>query len=125
MHIETSFSLFLSLQVVRMALQVLAILSASKDGLEIDTQLSEASRAAEQTQKKPSSSSGPTSESKSKVASDTKSRSPVVPKSKAPTVEAKSKPQLNKYFRLFLLELLKIFDSNRSLMEKKGSFIIR
>ena len=101
-----------------MALQVLAILSASKDGLEIDTQLSEASPVPEQTQKKPSST---TTESKTK--SDARSKSPQ-PKTKG-TVEAKSKPQLNKYFKLFLLELLKMFGRDRSLLEKKGSFIIR
>ena len=31
----------------------------------------------------------------------------------------------NQYFRPFMVELLKIFDQDKSLFEKKGSFIVR
>lgn len=34
-------------------------------------------------------------------------------------------PQLNKYFHMFMVELLKLFEGNRVLLEDKGSFIIR
>ena len=36
-----------------------------------------------------------------------------------------AQPQLNKYFHMFMVELLKLFDCNRTLLEAKGSFIIR
>ena len=32
---------------------------------------------------------------------------------------------LNKYFRLFLVELLRLFDSDSILLERKGSLIVR
>ena len=32
---------------------------------------------------------------------------------------------LNKYFRTFLVELLRMFETDRSLLDNKGSFVIR
>ena len=32
---------------------------------------------------------------------------------------------LNKYFRSFMVELLRMFDTDRSLLDTKGSFVIR
>ncbi len=100
-----------------MALQVLSILSASKVGLEIDTQI------------EPALNPTPTQPA------DRKSKPPTDPRSRSPVQQAKAKtkvvapteikPQLNKYFRLFLLELLKMFGTDQGLLEKKGSFIIR
>ncbi len=107
-----------------MALQVLSILSTSKVGLEIDAQ----------TEPRPKPTLTPTSatqtaDSKPKASTDTKTRSPVQAKAKEtkskPVAQTESKPQLNKYFRLFLLELLKMFGSDRALLERKGSLLIR
>ncbi len=110
-----------------MALQVLSILSASKVGLDIDAQ----------TEPAPQPTLTPTqptqaADRKPKAPTDSRTRSPVQAKAKT-SAEAKtraatiteSKPQLNKYFRLFLLELLKMFGTDHALLEKKGSFIIR
>ena len=82
-------------QVVRMALQVIATLSTSRAGLELES----------------SSSSSSSSSSKA------------VSKSTTPTPTPH--PHLNKYFRMLLLELLKMFNSSKTLLERKGSFIIR
>ena len=84
-------------KVVRMALQVVAILSSSKASME--------------------------TESNESVSA------PVLWKA-SPTPSAadklvKSKLQLNEYFHKFMVELLKMFDSDRMLLENKGSFIIR
>ena len=45
--------------------------------------------------------------------------------SKTTTPTPTPQPHLNKYFRMSLVELLKMLDSNKVLLEKKGSFIIR
>ena len=39
--------------------------------------------------------------------------------------DASPRTHLNKYFRLFLVELLKLFNSNRTLLDNKGPSIIR
>ena len=36
-----------------------------------------------------------------------------------------NQPQDRKHFKLFLLSLLKLFGANRTLLENKGSFMIR
>ena len=89
-----------------MALQVISILSASKDYPEVDTHHL-APQLTERTHKHTAPSTAMASKGGSGVPS------------------AKPHPQLNKYFRLFLVELLKLFDRDRSLLEKKGSFIVR
>ena len=45
--------------------------------------------------------------------------------SPAQSADITSRTHLNKYFRLFLIELLKIFNSNRALLDTKGSSIVR
>ena len=45
--------------------------------------------------------------------------------SQAQTADVSSRTHLNKYFRLFLVELLKMFNSNRVLLDNKGPSIIR
>lgn len=81
-------------KVVRLALQVISILSSSEVGREVEsTALATAPQA-----KLPSR----------------RSASP-----------APKQAHLNKFFRLFLIELLKLFDADRTLLEKKGGLIIR
>lgn len=114
-------------QVLKMALQVLSILSASKVGLEINAQTEPAPKPALTPTQPPQA-----ADRKTRAPTDARTRSPVQAKAKA-SAEAKTKavtqteikPQLNKYFRLFLLELLKMFGTDQGLLEKKGSFIIR
>eukprot|EP00731_Ephydatia_muelleri_P026917 Em0018g1017a len=45
--------------------------------------------------------------------------------SQAQTADVSSRTHLNKYFRLFLVELLRMFNSNRVLLDNKGPSIIR
>ncbi len=111
-------------QVLKMALQVLSILSTSKVGLEIDAQT--------EPRPKPALTStlATQADGKPKASTDTRTRSPVQAKaketkSKAVVATTESKPQLNKYFRLFLLELLKMFGTDRALLERKGNLLIR
>ena len=40
-------------------------------------------------------------------------------------VTPRAQPKLNEYFRKFVVELLKMFDSDKALLENKGSFLIR
>ena len=82
---------------VRLALQVISILSTSKAGLELESAENEPE------QKQPGKSSG----------------------AGTPGKGATPRAHLNKYFRLFLVELLKMFDKDRTLLDQKGSFIIR
>ena len=93
-----------------MALQVISILSASKDYPEVDTH----HLAPQLTQQRTHKHTSPSTAVASKGGSGVQLKLP-----------AKPHPQLNKYFRLFLVELLKLFDRDRSLLEKKGSFIVR
>lgn len=81
-----------------MALQVISILSVSSDSLGVDSKQQ------------------PTEHAHKHVTSKGTS---------APQSTANTYPPLNKYFRLFLVELLKLFDTDRPLLEKKGSFIVR
>ncbi|XP_064393704.1 protein VAC14 homolog isoform X2 [Halichondria panicea] len=111
-------------KVLKMALQVLSILSTSKVGLEIDAQT--------EPRPKPALTStlATQADGKPKASTDTRTRSPVQAKaketkSKAVVATTESKPQLNKYFRLFLLELLKMFGTDRALLERKGNLLIR
>ena len=90
-----------------MALQVIAILSTSKAGLEL-----EPSPAASTTLPPPTPSSVISKSNRSHI------------KATAPTLTTPH-PYLNRFFRLLLVELLKMFDSDKTLLEKKASFIIR
>ena len=40
-------------------------------------------------------------------------------------VVVKPQPMLNEYFHKFMVEILKMFDSDKALLENKGSFLIR
>ena len=62
-------------------------------------------------------------QSESSSSSSSSSSSKSVSKSTTPTPTPH--PHLNKYFRMLLLELLKMFNSSKTLLERKGSFIIR
>ena len=90
----------LSTQVVRLALQVISILSTSKASLELESAENEPE------QKKPGKAT-----KNSAAATAGKGATP--------------RAYLNKHFRLFLVELLKMFDKDRALLDQKGSFIIR
>ena len=93
-------------KVVRMALQVVATLTSSKGS----TSLVNGEK------KTPS-----TLEVKVKESG----MFPLRGKQQQQPVKLQNQPQLNKYFHMFMVELLKLFDSNRTLLETKGSFIIR
>lgn len=100
-------------QVVRMALQVIAILSTSKAGLELEPS------PAVSTTSLPSSTPPPPTPS-SVISKNNRSHI----KGTAPTLTTPH-PYLNKYFRLLVVELLKMFDSDKTLLDRKASFIIR
>jgi len=110
-----------------MALQVLTTLSTTKDGPDMNGALV-GDRVAKKTTETKSKSGN---DSKPKSTPDPRSRSPGESRAKqlspvkAKSIDPKPKPHLNKYFRLFLIELLKMFGNNRPLLEKKGTFIIR
>ena len=152
-HFVLSLSLFLSLsppslslpsspQVVRMALQVVSILSSSKGALEVDGDII----------KDPSPSSSGAKQSDHKGADSTpvgnkfsSSKSQLSRFSKASSTTTASATKavdgggvgvavggatgevtpLNKYFRTFLVELLRMFATDCSLLDNKGSFVIR
>lgn len=97
-----------------MALQVIAILSTSKAGLELESSLAVSSTT-------PLPSSTPPPPTPSSVISKN-NRSHI--KGTAPTLTTPH-PYLNKYFRLLVVELLKMFDSDKTLLDRKASFIIR
>ena len=122
-----------------MALQVVSILSSSKGALEVDGDII----------KDPSPSSGPTaqkhsdhkgSDSPSMGSKFSSSKSQHSRFGKASTSASATKAvdggggvggatgevtPLNKYFRTFLVELLRMFETDRSLLDNKGSFVIR
>lgn len=91
-------------KVVRMALQVVATLSSSKGSTSPGN-----------------SDPPPKPEGKGKESSATPARGKQLVKHQP----SQSQPPLNKYFHMFIVELLKLFDSNGTLLESKGSFIIR
>lgn len=92
-----------------MALKVVSILSSSEAGKVLD-------------QSKP-----PIPASKHLVTKATKRSDPPPVPAKKPVVGAEpmKTQKLNEYFRKFVVELLKMFDQDRTLLEDKGSFIIR
>ena len=122
-------------QVVRTALQVVSILSTSEGALDADD--------------KDLSSSQPTTDHKGTETSSSGSKASGSTKSQLSRFGSKSsvlsaKPsgggttaageggggegegtRLNKYFRTFLVELLRMFETDRSLLDTKGSFVIR
>lgn len=89
-------------KVVRMALQVVSILSSSEVGMEPEP-------------KAPARTPPP-------VRTSAKWKEPTPPTKQG---VAKPHPRLNEYFRKFMVELLRMFESDQVLLEKKGSFIIR
>lgn len=94
-------------KVVRMALQVVATLSSSKGSSSLVNG---------------EKNSPPLKEIKGKESSVSTAR---WKQQQQQLVKQQNLPQLNKYFHTFMVELLKLFDSNRTLLETKGSFIIR
>ena len=98
-------------QVVRLALQVISTLSTSNASLELESPESH------QDQKGQGKTTTNSSAAKTgKGASGANVKGVAIPTPRA---------HLNKYFRLFLVELLKMFDKDRTLLDQKGSFIIR
>ena len=121
-----------------MALQVVSILSSSKGALEVDGDIikdsSPLGAAQKQSDHKGGTDSPPTG---SKFSSSKSSR---LGKASSTTTTAKAMDgvggvseggatgevtPLNKYFRTFLVELLRMFETDRSLLDSKGSFVIR
>lgn len=121
-----------------MALQVVSILSSSKGALETDDPT--AQKQGEQTRggadhpvavvsagnkfsssKTPTSRFGKTTPIKP-VGSSTMASGGVVVSVGTTTGEV---TPLNKYFRTFMVELLRMFDTDQSLLDNKGSFVIR
>ena len=121
-----------------MALQVVSILSSSKGALEVDGDII----------KDPSPSGAKQSDHKGADStpvgskfSSSKSQTSRFGKSSSTTTVSATKAvdgggvavggatgevtPLNKYFRTFLVELLRMFETDRSLLDNKGSFVIR
>ena len=104
----------LFLKVVCMALHAIAILSTSRACQDIPPDLlTPPSRETTPTKVTPNSSKRPSSPTSTKPPEGQK-------------VMCLTPCPGNKYFRLFIVELLKMFDcNNRALLDRKGSFIIR
>ena len=113
-----------------MALQVVSILSSSKGALEVDDKDPPTSQKSADHKEAEASSSG------------SKFGSPKLQLSRFGKTSASNKPgsaaaegtgggatgevtPLNKYFKTFMVELLRMFDADRSLLDSKGSFVIR
>ena len=118
-----------------MALQVVAILSSSKGAAEVDGDVIKDSTPSGATQKQlidatptgskfgsPKSQHSRFGKASSTAATATKAGEGGGVAVGRATGEVTS---LNKYFRTFLVELLRIFDTDRSLLDNKGSFVIR
>ena len=125
----------MSVQVVRMALQVVSILSSSKGALEADEQDHSSSAQTAATDHKGSETgSKATASSKSQLSRFGKGSSSSTTKHTGGGATTAGEgggggggegTQLNKYFRTFLVELLRMFETDRTLLETKGSFVIR
>lgn len=121
-----------------MALQVVSILSSSKGALEVDEkELSDYQKQSDnrgRTDRDASSSGSKLSSSKSqlpqfgkassssKLTDECEREGEGVAAGDVATGEAMT---LNKYFRNFLVELLRMFNTDHSLLDTKGSFVIR
>ena len=101
-------------KVACMALRVVSILSSSEVGKELD-------------QSKPPITASKPLITKGVATKPAATKPPVL--AKKPVVGAELEPvrmqKLNEYFRKFVVELLKMFEQDRTLLENKGSFIIR
>ena len=110
-----------SSQVVCMALHAIAILSTSRACMDLSPSLTTSTTGTEATPTKTKSSGSKSSQS----ATHTPSAAAGKPEEGQKVMRLTPCPG-NEYFRLFIVELLKMFDKdNRILLEKKGSFIIR
>ena len=118
-----------------MALQVVSILSSSKGALEVDDKDTATSQ--KSTDHKGAEASGNSSSgskfgsSKSQLSHFNKKSATNKPTSGPMSAEGTGRgatgevTPLNKYFKTFVVELLRMFDTDRSLLESKGSFVIR
>ena len=114
-----------------MALQVVSILSSSKGDLENDENEPSSS------QKSANQKGADATSAESKFGSSKYQLSPfgktgASKSAKGPTAAeggvagtAGEVTPLNKYFTNFMVELLRMFDTDRTLLENKGSFVIR
>lgn len=118
-----------------MALQVVSILSSSKGALETDEkEPSDSQKQSDHrggTDRDVSSSGSKFSSSKSqpsrsgKTSSSSKLTGGSEEGGRAGDVATGEAISLNKYFRNFLVELLRMFNTDRSLLDTKGSFVVR
>ena len=104
-------------KVARMALNVVSILSRSEVGMETESSDPATSSSKDSPRKKDRLSPVPSSSSSATTSSSTGKQQQAA--------AVRPQPRLNEYFRKFVVELLKMFDSDRPLLENKGSFIIR
>ena len=120
-----------------MALQVVSILSSSKGALEVDGDIIKdpSPLGAKHSDHKGADSGSKFSSSKSQLSRFSKASSTSTA-SATKTVDGGGGgvvvggatgevTPLNKYFRTFLVELLRMFETDRSLLDNKGSFVIR
>jgi hypothetical protein len=120
-----------------MALQVVSILSSSKGALEVDGDIIKDPSPLGATAKGADSASTGSkfSSSKSQLSRFGKASSTTAASSTTKAVDGGGGvavggatgevTPLNKYFRTFLVELLGMFETDRSLLDNKGSFVIR
>ena len=101
-----------------MALQVVSILSTSQAGIEPES--------SDPPPPQPTRGGTKAKESTGSSSSGKSSKLVKPPLAEKPAVALKPQVmRLNEYFQKFMIELLKMFDSDRALLENKGSFIIR
>ena len=115
-----------------MALQVVSILSSSKGALEADEQDLSSSAQTTTDHKGPETGNKATASSKSQLSRFGKGLTATKQTGGGATTAGEGGgggggegTQLNKYFRTFLVELLRMFETDRTLLETKGSFVIR